>query len=133
MLHPATYKNSALNHPKIKEVRETAAKNKALEYAKQIFGDSKIDYSQNDDSLGFVRGRDSMRSYVTKLFTSRIAYYDGAMGTMIQKENLQKKISVESASRTTTCSSRATMTYFPSPSQISSRKSTHSTWRQDQI
>ena len=107
MLHPATYKNSALNHPKIKDVRETAAKNKALEYAKQIFGDSKIDYSQNDNSLGFVRGRDSMRSYITKLFTSRIAYYDGAMGTMIQKENLQKKISVESASRTTTCSSRS--------------------------
>ena len=104
---PNTYKNSALNHPKIKEVRETAAKNKALEYAKQIFGDSKIDYSQNDNSLGFVRGRDSMRSYITKLFTSRIAYYDGAMGTMIQKENLQKKISVESASRTTTCSSRS--------------------------
>ena len=88
---PNTYKNSALNHPKIKEVRETAAKNKALEYAKQIFGDSKIDYSQNDNSLGIVRGRDSMRSYITKLFTSRIAYYDGAMGTMIQTENLQEE------------------------------------------
>ena len=128
------YKNSQLDHPKIKAVRDKAAKNKALEHASKIFGDGKLDYPQvgaNGDS--FVRGRDSLRKHITKLFTSRIAYYDGAMGTMIQKENLQKKISVKSASRTTTCSSRATMTYFPSPSQISSRKSTHSTWRQDQI
>ena len=32
----------------------------------------------------FVRGRDSLRQYITSLFTSQIAMYDGAMGTMIQ-------------------------------------------------
>ena len=73
-------------------MRDKAAKNKALEHASEIFGDGKLDYPQvgaNGDS--FVRGRDSLRKHITKLFTSRIAYYDGAMGTMIQKENLQEE------------------------------------------
>jgi 5-methyltetrahydrofolate--homocysteine methyltransferase len=39
----------------------------------------------------FVRGRDSLRSYISALFTSQMAYYDGAMGTMIQKEKLEEE------------------------------------------
>ena len=39
----------------------------------------------------FVRGRDSVRSYITQLFSSKMAYYDGAMGTMIQKEKLEEE------------------------------------------
>jgi len=39
----------------------------------------------------FVRGRDSARSYITQLFSSKMAYYDGAMGTMIQKEKLEEE------------------------------------------
>ena len=34
----------------------------------------------------FVRGRDSLRSYITTLFNTEITMYDGAMGTMIQKQ-----------------------------------------------
>ena len=34
----------------------------------------------------FVRGRDSLRGYISKLFTSEISMYDGAMGTMVQKQ-----------------------------------------------
>ena len=34
----------------------------------------------------FVRGRDSLRAYITELFNTEITMYDGAMGTMIQKQ-----------------------------------------------
>ena len=34
----------------------------------------------------FVRGRDSTRAYITELFNTEITCYDGAMGTMIQKQ-----------------------------------------------
>ncbi|MGA1608899.1 MAG: homocysteine S-methyltransferase family protein, partial [Planctomycetota bacterium] len=39
----------------------------------------------------FVRGRDSVRSYITQLFQTRITMYDGAMGTMIQKHKLEEE------------------------------------------
>jgi len=59
----------------------------------------------------FVRGRDSLRTYLTQLFTTEIALYDGAMGTMIQKHKLEEEDyrgerfkDCESCSRaTTTC------------------------------
>ena len=34
----------------------------------------------------FVRGRDSLRVHITELFNTEITMYDGAMGTMIQKQ-----------------------------------------------
>ena len=34
----------------------------------------------------FVRGRDSVRSYITTLFNTEVTMYDGAMGTMIQNQ-----------------------------------------------
>ena len=37
-----------------------------------------------------MRGRDSVRSYITELFQTRITMYDGAMGTMIQKHKLDE-------------------------------------------
>eukprot|EP00968_Pinguiococcus_pyrenoidosus_P005982 scaffold391_cov223-Pinguiococcus_pyrenoidosus.AAC.5 len=39
----------------------------------------------------FVRGRDSVRAYWTRLFQERIVMYDGAMGTMIQKYKLEEE------------------------------------------
>eukprot|EP00613_Pedinella_sp_CCMP2098_P066441 CAMPEP_0171984892 /NCGR_PEP_ID=MMETSP0993-20121228/274057_1 /TAXON_ID=483369 /ORGANISM="non described non described, Strain CCMP2098" /LENGTH=1618 /DNA_ID=CAMNT_0012637731 /DNA_START=56 /DNA_END=4913 /DNA_ORIENTATION=- len=56
----------------------------------------KMDWSQPKDlyPVGgghFVRGRDSLRTYLTKLMTSEIALYDGAMGTMIQKHKLEEE------------------------------------------
>jgi len=76
---PNPYLNSNLTHPKILEYRaKSTLSNK----------NPNINYSQ-DASLypesfpHFVRGRDSLREYITSLFTSQIAIYDGAMGTMI--------------------------------------------------
>ena len=40
----------------------------------------------------FVRGRDSLRTYITTLFQSQIAIYDGAMGTMIQNYGKRNKL-----------------------------------------
>ena len=35
----------------------------------------------------FSRGRDSVRTYLTELFNTEITMYDGAMGTIIQKQS----------------------------------------------
>jgi 5-methyltetrahydrofolate--homocysteine methyltransferase len=50
-----------------------------------------MDWAQPKDTFPenfpyFVRGRDSLRSYITSLFNSEVTMYDGAMGTMIQNE-----------------------------------------------
>ena len=42
-----------------------------------------------------MRGRDSVRSYITSLFTSQIAIYDGAMGTMIQNYSKRNRLEEE--------------------------------------
>merc|ERR1719375_2302985 len=65
-----------------------------MEYAAKIFGDCKLDYAQEAKDFpnqSYVRGRDSLREHISALFQKRIAYYDGAMGTMIQKHNLQEE------------------------------------------
>merc|ERR1712048_970099 len=66
---PNPYKNSAFTHPKIAAVRARAAKENALGEAAKIFGDSIIDYAQEDSVYpkGFphyVRGRDSLREHI---------------------------------------------------------------------
>merc|ERR1712238_294098 len=86
---PNPYLNSNLAHEKI-----------VAERAKSTLdnGDVNVDYAQ-DSTLypesfpHFVRGRDSLREYITTLFSSRLALYDGAMGTMIQ--NYSKKNRME--------------------------------------
>ena len=53
---------------------------------------TKLDWSQPANSkAAFVRGRDSLRSYISELFQKQMVYYDGAMGTMIQKEKLEEE------------------------------------------
>jgi 5-methyltetrahydrofolate--homocysteine methyltransferase len=93
---PNSYKNSAFTHPKICAVRARAAEASALHEAAKVFGNASIDYTQEADVCPekfphFVRGRDSVRTYISQLFTTRIAYYDGAMGTMIQKHKLEEE------------------------------------------
>ena len=86
---PNPYLNSNLTHEKILAERaKSTIKNK----------DVNIDHGQDSTLFPetfphFVRGRDSLREYITKLFSSRIALYDGAMGTMIQ--NYAKKNRME--------------------------------------
>ena len=87
---PNPYVNSATTHEKIVEERAKST----------IEGDVNIDYAQDakiypESFPHFVRGRDSLREYITKLFSSKIASYDGAMGTMIQNYSKKNKLEEE--------------------------------------
>ena len=87
---PNSYLNSKLTHEKIAAIRA-----KATNLTKP-----NLDFSQPSDTYPesfphFVRGRDSLREYITTLFTSRIALYDGAMGTMIQNYAKRNRLEEE--------------------------------------
>ena len=87
---PNPYRNSQLSHDKIQAERSKST----------ITQEVKVDWDQAPDLYPegfphFVRGRDSLREYITKLFTSRIAIYDGAMGTMIQNYAKRNKLEEE--------------------------------------
>ena len=89
---PNPYINSNLTHEKIAAIRAKATNPTNTK--------SNIDYTQPSDTYPssfphFVRGRDSVREYITKLFTSRIALYDGAMGTMIQNYAKRNRLEEE--------------------------------------
>ena len=89
---PNPYLNSKLTHEKIAAIRAKATNpnNDTLN----------IDYAQPTELYPesfphYVRGRDSLRSYITSLFTSQIAIYDGAMGTMIQNYSKRNRLDEE--------------------------------------
>ena len=89
---PNPYLNSKLEHPKIQEIRSRSTMPAET--------NADIDYQASADSQPqgfpyFVRGRDSLREYITSLFTSQIAIYDGAMGTMIQNYAKKNKLEEE--------------------------------------
>ena len=89
---PNPYLNSQLTHEKIAAIRA-----KSSIPAKDSVN---IDYAQDaglypESFPHFVRGRDSLREYITSLFTSQIAIYDGAMGTMIQNYSKRNKLEEE--------------------------------------
>eukprot|EP00588_Corethron_pennatum_P005273 CAMPEP_0194300828 /NCGR_PEP_ID=MMETSP0169-20130528/61466_1 /TAXON_ID=218684 /ORGANISM="Corethron pennatum, Strain L29A3" /LENGTH=1546 /DNA_ID=CAMNT_0039051037 /DNA_START=401 /DNA_END=5038 /DNA_ORIENTATION=- len=88
---PNPYMNSRLTHEKIVAIRA-----KATTAGRNI----NIDYDQPSELYPesfphFVRGRDSAREYITSMFTSRIAMYDGAMGTMIQNYGKRNRLEEE--------------------------------------
>jgi 5-methyltetrahydrofolate--homocysteine methyltransferase len=89
---PNPYVNSKLTHEKIAAIRAKATNPNR---------DSRnIDYAQSAETYPesfpyFVRGRDSVRRYITNLFSSQIAIYDGAMGTMIQNYAKKNKLDEE--------------------------------------
>ena len=87
---PNPYSYSNLTHEKIAAIRAKATNPTP----------PNLDYTQPSDKYPpsfphFVRGRDSVRQYITSLFTSRIAIYDGAMGTMIQNYAKKNKLEEE--------------------------------------
>ena len=89
---PNSYLNSQLAHEKIAAIRA-----KSTISAKDAVN---IDYAQDaglypETFPYFVRGRDSLREYITSLFTSQIALYDGAMGTMIQNYSKRNRLEEE--------------------------------------
>ena len=86
---PNPYVNSKLDHDMITAIR-----------SKATLTDVNVDHSQPADLYPegfpyFVRGRDSVREYITSLFTSKIAIYDGGMGTMIQNYSKRNKLEEE--------------------------------------
>ena len=77
---PSPYSYAQFTHPKIVAARA------------HMPAGTKLDWSQPAGTkCSFVRGRDSLRTHISELFQTRMAYYDGAMGTMIQKEKLEEK------------------------------------------
>jgi hypothetical protein len=89
---PNPYLNSKLAHPAIAAIR-----------AKASIQGQNLDHAQDaglySGEWSFVRSRDSVRTYITKLFNDRIAMYDGAMGTMIQNYGKKHKLEEEQCVR----------------------------------
>ena len=88
---PASYVGSLRKHPSVTACRE--GKMESVEIVGKAAGwkDLTLDWAQPNDMFPesyphFVRGRDSLRSYISQLFNSEVTMYDGAMGTMIQNE-----------------------------------------------
>jgi len=86
---PNPYVNSKHTHERVMAVRNRAT-------IKDVNLDHNQDPSLYPESFPhYVRGRDSLREHITKLFTSRIAIYDGAMGTMIQNYGKRNRLEEE--------------------------------------
>jgi len=87
---PNDYVYDGLDTPRVVAAR---AKRPSVETSQ--FADLRTTWTQKPDTYPagfpyFVRGRDSVRSYISELFQTRITMYDGAMGTMIQKHKLEE-------------------------------------------
>mmetsp|Transcript_5527 Transcript_5527/g.7789 ORF Transcript_5527/g.7789 Transcript_5527/m.7789 type:complete len:1431 (+) Transcript_5527:1-4293(+) len=88
---PNAYSYTSLSHSGVVKARE---KKPSLDVSQ--WSDLKCEWAQPKGLYPegfpyFVRGRDSVREYLTKLFQTRITMYDGAMGTMIQKHKLEEE------------------------------------------
>eukprot|EP01031_Cornospumella_fuschlensis_P041434 gene41434-50559_t len=89
---PASYLWSQLSHPEIVKARTNKLQDVSVSGKAAGWSDLRVDWQvdANSQPAGFpyfVRGRDSVRAYITSLFNSEITMYDGAMGTMIQKQS----------------------------------------------
>lgn len=88
---PASYTWSAIQNANILKVRENKMGDVSVVGKAAGWNDLRVDWVGDGSTLPaeypyFVRGRDSVRKYITTLFTTEIAMYDGAMGTMIQRQ-----------------------------------------------
>jgi len=89
---PASYQWSKLTHPDIVAARGNRLSDVAVQGKAAGWSDLRTDWASPADMYPanfpyFVRGRDSVRKYITELFNTEITMYDGAMGTMIQKQS----------------------------------------------
>ncbi|CAM6031966.1 unnamed protein product, partial [Sphagnum compactum] len=89
---PASYKWSALSHPSILAARAGKLTSIEMQGAAAGWTDLRVDWAASPEesaSAGgyprYIRGRDSARAYISRLFSSEVTLYDGAMGTMIQR------------------------------------------------
>ena len=79
------------SHPKLEEIRAGKLSAGASVIGKQAgWNDLNMDWAAPAGAAceypHFARGKSSLREYITKLFQTEITMYDGAMGTMIQKQ-----------------------------------------------
>ena len=88
---PASYVWSGLDHQKIVGCRQGKLGDVSIHGKAPGWSDLRVDWNVTDAKVPvgfpyFVRGRDSVRAYITTLFNSEVTMYDGAMGTMIQNQ-----------------------------------------------
>ena len=90
---PASYLWSEVSHPKIDTARQAQLGDVSVIGKAAGWSDLRRDWSSTSASADvpksfpyFVRGRDSVRAYITTLFNTEVTMYDGAMGTMIQNQ-----------------------------------------------
>jgi 5-methyltetrahydrofolate--homocysteine methyltransferase len=97
---PNPYRYTQIAHERIHAVRAKSSLPDDSASASSASAEKILDYAQ-DMSLYpesypyFVRGRDSLRTYISTLFQEQIAIYDGAMGTMIQNYAKAHKLDEE--------------------------------------
>ena len=94
---PLPYSTAAKNH-EVNKYRYSDLKSERIVKLRTKFDE--LDWTQDEALYGegfpyFVRGRDSLREYLTKQFTEEITLYDGAMGTMIQNYSKKNKLGEE--------------------------------------
>ena len=89
---PASYEWSKLTHSTIIENRIGKLPSAEITGKAAGWTDLRLDWNEPTSTVPegypyFVRGRDSVRAYITQLFNTELTMYDGAMGTMIQKQS----------------------------------------------
>jgi hypothetical protein len=90
---PVSYEWEKVSHPMIDRMRVGQLTDVAVQGKAAGWSDLRRNWSAVSTSASvpnsfpyFVRGRDSVRAYITSLFNSEVTMYDGAMGTMIQMQ-----------------------------------------------
>jgi 5-methyltetrahydrofolate--homocysteine methyltransferase len=87
---PSDYTWSARDHPMIVAARKGKLGDVSVVGKAAGWSDLRIDWKAESTVPAnypyYSRGRDSARAYITDLFNKEITMYDGAMGTMIQKQ-----------------------------------------------
>jgi hypothetical protein len=89
---PASYRGSNVTDSRVVAVREGKLPDVSIAGKQAGWSDLRIDWNVEGSTVPtgfpyFVRGRDSVRAYITSLFNKEVTMYDGAMGTMIQKQS----------------------------------------------
>jgi 5-methyltetrahydrofolate--homocysteine methyltransferase len=87
---PASYQWSKLTHERILKARGNKLNNVEVQGKAAGWTDFRIDWNISEVSSSsypqYTRGLSSARAYITRLFNEEVTMYDGAMGTMIQKQ-----------------------------------------------
>lgn len=85
---PASYTWSKLAHPEIVKARAGKMPDTGVAGKAAGWGDLRLDWNSEGSATypQYCRGKSSLRAYITKMFSTEVTMYDGAMGTMIQNQ-----------------------------------------------